>query len=171
MLRQTRRGCRPTAPFAATRQVSLAISPPLPRREAELRRTNRAGQVVLLLKSSDKVAENLARDPGPHWLMLRKFRSINPALEFRCFVARRKLLAMSQRQCVHHCSPMLSRARSATICSCGQHFPFLDTDDDVQALVALAIQTLYHDRLRSTLPEQVVVRVSLPAANGCVQSR
>jgi hypothetical protein len=85
-------------------------------------RCHSAAQVLLLLKSSDKVAGDLCAaergyppPPPPcghhHYLMLRKFRNINPALEFRCFVRDRVLVALSQRRWV------IGRQ---SMCACGE---------------------------------------------------
>ncbi len=63
--------------------------------------------IYLLLKSSDFITHDLEQpfdgttgDPVsiPYHLILRKAFNLNPALEFRCFVRNRKLLAVSQRE-------------------------------------------------------------------------
>ena len=63
--------------------------------------------IYLLLKSSDFITHDLEQpfdgttgDPVsiPYHLILRKAFNLNPALEFRCFVRERKLLAVSQRE-------------------------------------------------------------------------
>ena len=62
--------------------------------------------VYLLLKSSDFITHDLEQafdgcvDQAevPYHLMLRKSFNLNPALEFRCFVRNRKLIAISQRE-------------------------------------------------------------------------
>ena len=73
-----------------------------------------ASQVFLLLKSSDFIShdlstilennENKRKFPGGNrerevFLALRKFYSILPSQEFRCFVKNRKLVAVCQRNC------------------------------------------------------------------------
>lgn len=72
--------------------------------------------VYLLLKSSDFVthdleqafedcvpdAEHATAPEIPYHLVLRKHFSINPSLEFRCFVRNRVLLCMSQRDQNHY---------------------------------------------------------------------
>lgn len=68
-----------------------------------------ASDVYLLLKSSDFITHDLDHafddtvDDGPapaipYRLVLRKAFNLNPALEFRCFVRNRTLLAVSQRE-------------------------------------------------------------------------
>jgi hypothetical protein len=65
--------------------------------------------VLLLLKSSDKVAEDLSRarllaaggGMAP-CLMLRRYMELNPALEFRCFAFGCRLIAVSQRRSEPH---------------------------------------------------------------------
>ncbi|RMD42494.1 hypothetical protein DV735_g2588, partial [Chaetothyriales sp. CBS 134920] len=81
-----------------------------------------ANDVYLLLKSSDFITHDLEHafddcvddddddddddvdnrnPPIPYHLVLRKRFEINPALEFRCFVRNRQLLAISQRDMNH----------------------------------------------------------------------
>ena len=68
-----------------------------------------ANDVYLLLKSSDFVTHDLdhafddtfedgSAPPIPYHLVLRKAFNLNPALEFRCFVRNKTLLAISQRE-------------------------------------------------------------------------
>jgi hypothetical protein len=65
-----------------------------------------ANDVYLLLKSSDFITHDLEQafdgceDQAeiPYHLVLRKSFNLNPALEFRCFVRKRRLLAISQRE-------------------------------------------------------------------------
>ena len=65
-----------------------------------------ANDVYLLLKSSDFITHDLEHPfddcsdelPIPYHLVLRKAFNLNPALEFRCFVRDRKLVAISQRE-------------------------------------------------------------------------
>lgn len=62
--------------------------------------------IYLLLKSSDFVTHDLEQAfdgcvdiaEVPYHLVLRKSFQLNPALEFRCFVRDRKLIAISQRE-------------------------------------------------------------------------
>jgi hypothetical protein len=68
-----------------------------------------AGDIYLLLKSSDFITHDLDHafddtvEEGsapviPYHLVLRKAFNLNPALEFRCFVRNKTLLAVSQRE-------------------------------------------------------------------------
>lgn len=68
-----------------------------------------AGDIYLLLKSSDFITHDLdhafddtiedGSTPAiPYHLVLRKAFNLNPALEFRCFVRNKTLLAVSQRE-------------------------------------------------------------------------
>jgi hypothetical protein len=68
-----------------------------------------ANDIYLLLKSSDFITHDLHHpfddtvEDGsnpviPYHLILRKAFNLNPALEFRCFVRNRSLLAVSQRE-------------------------------------------------------------------------
>ncbi|XP_033342060.2 translation initiation factor eIF2 assembly protein isoform X1 [Megalopta genalis] len=62
-------------------------------------------EVYLLLKSSDRIAKDLSnvRDhadkeiPLESCLILKQWRDINPCTEFRCFVLKNDLIAISQR--------------------------------------------------------------------------
>lgn len=62
--------------------------------------------VYLLLKSSDFITHDLEQALDgcvdhaeiPYHLVLRKSFNLNPALEFRCFVRNRRLIAISQRE-------------------------------------------------------------------------
>jgi D123 len=68
-----------------------------------------ANDVYLLLKSSDFITHDLEHafdgctDSAevPYHLVLRKAFNLNPALEFRCFVRNRRLVAVSQREMNH----------------------------------------------------------------------
>lgn len=72
-----------------------------------------ANEIYLLLKSSDFITHDLEQafdgcvdttDPPmhiPYHLVLRKSFVMNPALEFRCFVRDRKLIAITQREMNH----------------------------------------------------------------------
>jgi len=82
-----------------------------------------ANDIYLLLKSSDFVTHDLEHafddcvddegtplDPEskseatsklPYYLVLRKYFQLNPSLEFRCFVRKRRLLAVCQRDLNH----------------------------------------------------------------------
>lgn len=67
------------------------------------------GDVILLLKSSDLIAEDLsllAQHKLPVFLNLRQWSNLSTANEFRCFVADGRLLAASQhiRDFYHHLS-------------------------------------------------------------------
>ena len=80
-----------------------------PTNDTECRTPN---DIYLLLKSSDFITHDLEHafegcvdieegDPAPkidYCLVLRKYFTLNPALEFRCFVRERKLIAVSQRE-------------------------------------------------------------------------
>ena len=70
-----------------------------------------ANDVYLLLKSSDFITHDLEHafdgvevpageemPQVPYHLVLRKAFNLNPALEFRCFIRGRKLIAISQRE-------------------------------------------------------------------------
>ncbi|RPA93031.1 D123-domain-containing protein [Choiromyces venosus 120613-1] len=80
-------------------------------------------EIYLLLKSSDFITHDLEHafddtcpssplDPSsiPYHLVLRKYFSINPALEFRTFVAGRRILGITQRDLNHY--PFLQELRS-----------------------------------------------------------
>ena len=62
--------------------------------------------IYLLLKSSDFISHDLEhafdgcvdQAEVPYHLVLRKSFNLNPALEFRCFVRNKKLIAISQRE-------------------------------------------------------------------------
>ncbi|KAF2427169.1 cell division cycle protein-like protein [Tothia fuscella] len=76
---------------------------------------NEAGEIYLLLKSSDFITHDLehafddcedeegdeATPEIPYHLVLRKFVQLSPSLEFRCFVRRRQLIALCQRDLNH----------------------------------------------------------------------
>jgi hypothetical protein len=65
-----------------------------------------ANDIYLLLKSSDFVTHDLEHPfdsctdsaEVPYHLILRKSFNINPALEFRCFVRNKQLIAITQRE-------------------------------------------------------------------------
>lgn len=65
-----------------------------------------ANDVYLLLKSSDFITHDLEHPfddcadsaEVPYHLVLRKSFNLNPALEFRCFVRNKQLIAISQRE-------------------------------------------------------------------------
>ncbi|XP_076276157.1 translation initiation factor eIF2 assembly protein [Lasioglossum baleicum] len=62
-------------------------------------------EVYLLLKSSDRIAQDLSNIrnnanreiPLESCLILKQWRDINPCTEFRCFVVKNELIAISQR--------------------------------------------------------------------------
>ncbi|WPH00753.1 Hypothetical protein R9X50_00358300 [Acrodontium crateriforme] len=102
--------------------------------------------VYLLLKSSDFITHDLehafddcAETPEdstsqlqiPYHLVLRKYVQVNPSVEFRCFVRRRRLLAMCQRDL--------------------NHFEFLFP---MQHKLASLIQEFFDVRLRDTFPDE-----------------
>ena len=108
--------------------------------------------IYLLLKSSDFVTHDLehalddcAEDQSadeksdvyedikqiPYQLVLRKFIQLNPSVEFRCFVRRRKLLALCQRDL--------------------NHFDFLFRMEDK---LRDAIQSFFDDKLRDSFPDE-----------------
>ncbi len=71
-----------------------------------------ANEVYLLLKSSDFITHDLEQAfdgcvaseepvPIPYVLVLRKSFNLNPSLEFRCFVRKRILIAITQREMNH----------------------------------------------------------------------
>lgn len=56
--------------------------------------------ILLLLKSSDFVAHDLTHAPTHDmYLSLRKWKSIQSSMEFRCFVKDKSLIGISQRKC------------------------------------------------------------------------
>lgn len=100
-----------------------------------------ANDVYLLLKSSDFVTHDLEHafdgcEDGvaeiPWTLVLRKsIPSMVTAMEFRCFVQGRKLLAITQRDL--------------------NHYPFLFA---LKPLLGTLIQTFFDQRLQQTFPEE-----------------
>ncbi|KAF2688564.1 D123-domain-containing protein [Lentithecium fluviatile CBS 122367] len=101
--------------------------------------------IYLLLKSSDFVTHDLqhafddtadaeaavdADDAVPYHLVLRKWITLNPAVEFRCFVRQRKLIAICQRDL--------------------NHFDFLFA---MQDKLRQTIQESFDIRLRDTFPD------------------
>lgn len=99
--------------------------------------------IYLLLKSSDFVThdlshafddtvdQNTAPDPEiPYHLVLRKWITLNPSVEFRCFVRNRQLIALCQRD--------------------PNHFEFLF---NMQDKLRQTIQDFFDIRLRDTFPD------------------
>ena len=98
--------------------------------------------IYLLLKSSDFVTHDLthafddtANEPAPdpeisYHLVLRKWITLNPSVEFRCFVRNRQLIALCQRDL--------------------NHFEFLFT---MQDKLRQTIQDFFDTRLRDTFPD------------------
>ncbi|KAH7089507.1 D123-domain-containing protein [Paraphoma chrysanthemicola] len=99
--------------------------------------------IYLLLKSSDFVTHDLAhafddtveQDSGaeeeiPYHLVLRKWITLNPSVEFRCFVRERRLIGMCQRDL--------------------NHFDFLF---NMQDKLRDTIQEFFDVRLRDTFPD------------------
>eukprot|EP01043_Picozoa_sp_COSAG02_P022641 COSAG02_NODE_1183_length_14014_cov_4.551707_1_plen_462_part_00 len=103
-------------------------------------------QVLLLLKSSDKVAEDLSRQDVPHCILLRKYRSINAALEFRCFVKDERVVAITQLRC-------------------DQRFSLLQ-DVTARASITEAILSTYEQRIRSQLPPNIVLDMYVEQRSG-----
>jgi D123 len=110
-----------------------------------------AGDIYLLLKSSDFVthdiehafddcvdgddeASNMTKETIPYHLVLRKYVQLNPSVEFRCFVRRRKLIAICQRDL--------------------NHFDFLFKMENA---LKSTIQKFFHDKLESTFPDESFV--------------
>jgi len=106
-----------------------------------------ANDIYLLLKSSDFVTHDLEHafddcvdsdeqgeirvEDIPYVLVLRKYVQLNPSLEFRCFVRRRKLIAICQRDL--------------------NHFEFLfKMQDDLGS----RIQEFFEIRLQDTFPDE-----------------
>ncbi|KAI4649512.1 hypothetical protein J4E93_003832 [Alternaria ventricosa] len=99
--------------------------------------------IYLLLKSSDFVTHDLAHafddtanqsttpDPEiPYHLVLRKWITLNPSVEFRCFVRNRRLIALCQRDL--------------------NHFDFLF---NMQDKLRDTIQDFFDAKLRDTFPD------------------
>ncbi|KNG48757.1 D123-domain-containing protein [Stemphylium lycopersici] len=99
--------------------------------------------IYLLLKSSDFVTHDLGHafddtadqsttpDPEiPYHLVLRKWITLNPSVEFRCFVRNRRLIALCQRDL--------------------NHFDFLF---NMQDKLRNTIQDFFDTRLRDTFPD------------------
>lgn len=99
--------------------------------------------IYLLLKSSDFVTHDIAHafddtadqlttpDPEiPYHLVLRKWITLNPSVEFRCFVRNRRLIALCQRDL--------------------NHFDFLF---NMQDKLRQTIQDFFDARLRDTFPD------------------
>lgn len=112
--------------------------------------------IYLLLKSSDFISHDLEHafddcvdSPAssitqadiPYHLVLRKHFQMNPSVEFRCFVRRRRLLCICQRDL--------------------NHFDFLSP---MQEKLQSLIQEFYDVRLRDTFPdENLAFDVYVPA--------
>ena len=112
-----------------------------------------ANDIYLLLKSSDFITHDLEHafddcvddkgtplDPEskseatsklPYYLVLRKYFQLNPSLEFRCFVRKRRLLAVCQRDL--------------------NHFEFLFKMEDA---LRHKMQEFFDLRLRDTFPDE-----------------
>ena len=99
--------------------------------------------IYLLLKSSDFVTHDLAHafddtasqptteDPEiPYHLVLRKWITLNPSVEFRCFVRNRRLIALCQRDL--------------------NHFEFLFKMEDK---LRNTIQGFFDSKIRDTFPD------------------
>ncbi|KAJ4314563.1 hypothetical protein N0V94_006390 [Neodidymelliopsis sp. IMI 364377] len=99
--------------------------------------------IYLLLKSSDFVTHDLAHafddtadqttSPDPeiaYHLVLRKWITLNPSVEFRCFVRNRQLVALCQRDL--------------------NHFDFLF---DMQDKLRQTIQDFFDSKMRDTFPD------------------
>ncbi|CAG0884728.1 unnamed protein product [Cyprideis torosa] len=52
--------------------------------------------------ASDNIHRDLEKSPSPPILVLRAWKDINPSDEFRCFVGRRTLIGVSQRDTSHY---------------------------------------------------------------------
>lgn len=99
--------------------------------------------IYLLLKSSDFVTHDLEQafdgcDDDeeidiPYHLALRKHVLLHASLEFRCFVRRRRLIAICQRDL--------------------NHYDFLGKDN-MQQRLRKAIQTFYDDKLKDNFPDE-----------------
>lgn len=90
-----------------------------------------AADVYLLLKSSDRavfdiehmyasVRQDILR-PHPVTLVLRQWKDIQPSMEFRCFVFRRSLVGVCQRECTT-CYPFLRRKKTAVTSAISRFF-------------------------------------------------
>lgn len=97
--------------------------------------------IYLLLKSSDFITHDLQHafddtddqspDPAvPYHLVLRKWITLNPSVEFRCFVRDRRIIAICQRDL--------------------NHFDFLFK---MQDKLGQAIQEFFDTKLRDTFPD------------------
>lgn len=99
--------------------------------------------IYLLLKSSDFVTHDLAHafddtadqtttpDPEvPYHLILRKWITLNPSVEFRCYVRNRRLIALCQRDL--------------------NHFEFLFNMEDK---LRNKVQDFFDSKLRDTFPD------------------
>ena len=95
-----------------------------------------ADQILLLLKSSDCITHDLT-EPFDHcedkhtnlanveyYLVLRKWKSIHPASEFRCFVSHDKLIGQFSSPLSPN-SPLISRTTGVTQRYHDQYFQYL----------------------------------------------
>ena len=103
-------------------------------------------QVLLLLKSSDKVSEDLSKQDVQHCIMLRKYRSINAGLEFRCFVKDARIVAISQLRC-------------------NQCFSFLQ-DIRVRSSITESILLAYEQRIRPQMPHNIILDMYVEQRSG-----
>ena len=103
-------------------------------------------QVLLLLKSSDKISEDLSRQGVQHCIMLRKYRSINAGLEFRCFVKDEHVVAITQLRC-------------------NQCFSFLQ-DVTVRSSITEAILSAYDQRIRPQVPQNIILDMYVEQRSG-----
>jgi D123 len=108
---------------------------------------NNAGEVLLLLKSSDFIAHDLTQPyemcsdadtnqrPDHYHMVLREWKKLIPSREFRCFVCNNTLRAISQRD----------------------HMNFYDhlTDEKEQQGILAAITTLFDDGVNPPLQDRL----------------
>lgn len=67
-------------------------------------------QILNLLVDSLRTYETLSI-PMDHYIMLRQWQKIDPAMEFRCFVYKNRLTAISQYHCYQHFKKLQGRAK------------------------------------------------------------
>jgi D123 len=98
----------------------------------------RAGDVLLLLKSSDFIAHDLTElllhggaRPPPPTLALRKWANLHPSQEYRCFCRRQSLIAICQR---HHTD----------------YWPHVAHDMDHRRTIQQVITTFFHTVILTT---------------------